>query len=101
MKKIPLFLLLISVCTISNLFSQESYPSGTPIGIIFADFKYSLDKDIYYQGFNVNDGSLVVTGIQYKFRRQIKASLNYQAWSPASTTSPSWSYIQANMEFRF
>lgn len=66
------------------------------------DMLKSVSLEGETEGWNIdNDGSLIVTGVQYKIRKQIKASLNYQAWSPASSSSVSWSYIQANMEFRF
>lgn len=68
--------------------------------------RYDMLKSVILEGdtegWNIdNDGSLVVAGIQYKFRKQIKASVNYQAWNPASSDSESWRFIQANMEFRF
>ena len=62
----------------------------------------SVSLDGETEGWNIlNDGSLFVAGVQYKLIKQIKASVNYQGWSPASTNSSSWSFIQANLEFRF
>lgn len=47
------------------------------------------------------DGSLFITGVQYKVMKQLKFSVNYQGWNAADPGDNGWNYIQANAEFRF
>ncbi len=47
------------------------------------------------------DGSTIISGLQYSYTKYIKISLNYQGWTPADNTEARWDYIQVNALFRF
>ncbi len=47
-----------------------------------------------------NDGSTIITGIQYKPISKIKLSLNYQDWVPYAENLDGESYIYFNVEYK-
>jgi hypothetical protein len=48
-----------------------------------------------------NDGSAIITGIQYKPHEKVKLALNYQDWYPYASDEPNLAYIYFNVEFSF
>lgn len=61
----------------SNIFSNESLP-----------------WNLY------NDGSAIISGIQYQPASKVKFALNYQDWFPFAANAPNTSYIYLNLEFK-
>lgn len=49
----------------------------------------------------LKDGSLIVTGVQFKQSKNLKLSINYQGWTPKSDETLRWDFIQCNLEFQF
>jgi len=49
----------------------------------------------------LNDGSLLISGIQYTYSKHLRLAISYQGWSPSSGETPRWDFIQANAEFKF
>lgn len=48
-----------------------------------------------------NDGSAVLTGVQYSPVKNVKMALNYQDWYPYAMDEPNLAYIYFNVEFSF
>ena len=47
------------------------------------------------------DGSAIITGIQYQPVKHIKTSINYQDWYPYAGNLENKSYIYFNVEFSY
>lgn len=65
-----------------SLNAQESYPKGTPIGRIFADFKYSTNENYDYKGFGV---SRAWVGYKYNVDKHFSAQIVLDIGFPIST----------------
>jgi hypothetical protein len=68
--------------------------------------RYDLSSSVIPPGdidqWNIlNDGSLIITGLQFTHSQYLRISLNYQGWSPISSTVPGSDYIQINVDFKF
>ncbi|MCD4736263.1 MAG: hypothetical protein K8R53_09485 [Bacteroidales bacterium] len=48
-----------------------------------------------------NDGSGIISGIEYSFRKGIKFALNYQDWFPYAGNEPNEQFIYFNIEVNF
>ncbi len=48
----------------------------------------------------LNDGSAVITGVQYKIHTNINLSLNYRDWYSYAQNGPDKSYFYINLEFK-
>jgi hypothetical protein len=82
MKKTLILLALLAILRPVSLLAQEDYPSGTPIGRIFADYKFSLDKDQKFSGFDVKRAWL---GYKYSFDEHFSAQIIVDIGEPIST----------------
>lgn len=47
-----------------------------------------------------NDGSAVITGVQYQMIKQVRVALNYQGWFSSDAEQPDVSYIYLNFEVK-
>lgn len=89
-----------------NLSGYSVYGSYT----IFRNFDIFARYDILRSNkldnseipWNLNDdGSAIITGIQYKPNNNVKLSLNYQDWYPYANDKPNLAYLYFNVEFSF
>ena len=79
MKKTFLLASLLVILTPTIVFAQNEYPSGTPIGRIFADYRYSLNNNINYNGFGVTRAWL---GYKYALDENFSAQIIVDLGSP-------------------
>lgn len=48
-----------------------------------------------------NDGSAIITGIEYRPHKKVKLALNYQDWYPYASDASNLAYLYFNVEFSF